>query len=256
MATQNDSAVADKGKRANTARMRQGRMRPEKAKKATAVPSPRRPGGGGARRASRLPPLAECVPTLLGRDIAYGTAVIVALADRHDEEVRLNHVIMEEVVQRPGAAPKRPILDRADSADLARLLGGLSHPDRIRIAKLILGGASSHRQLSAAAKLRTGPLYHHLRGLEHAGILAKASRNLYTITQKGRVVLFVAAALAGFGSGRRSPWCCSRIICGRSPSRRRTSRPRKRPRPARPSVPGRSRNRRAGGQTRAGRLAG
>jgi DNA-binding HxlR family transcriptional regulator len=179
--------------------------------------------------------LAEYIPALLGPNKAFGAAVVVAVADRVGEQAKISHATIEEVFQRPGMRPKGRLLDRADPEDLARLLGGLAHPDRVRLAKAILAGAGSHRELDKEMEMRTGPLYHHLRELERAGILVKASRNLYTVTERGRLVLFVATVLAGFGSGARSGWRCAEIKCGRALRRRagQSAKPNSRPKPRR-----------------------
>lgn len=180
----------------------------------------RRPGGG---RAATLPATSwfDRMPRLLAPGRAFGVAILVGVAERAGEQATVQHALVEEVFARPGMRPKARILDRVQPEALAQLSSGLAHADRIRIAKAILAGAGSHRELSKAVALQTGPLYHHLRELERAGIVGKASRNLYVLTDTGRLVLFVTTMLAQHGADSRRSWQSTEVACQPRGQRRR-----------------------------------
>jgi len=80
----------------------------------------------------------------------------------------------------------------------AALLGyALSSPQKVGLLRALLGHASeSAAALGAAAQLSTGSLYHHLRDLMHAGLIAQEGRNRYQITLRGQRVLLLLLALA------------------------------------------------------------
>ena len=80
----------------------------------------------------------------------------------------------------------------------AALLGyALSSPQKVGLLRALLGHPSeSAAALGAAAQLSTGSLYHHLRDLMHAGLIAQEGRNRYGITPRGQRVLLVLLALA------------------------------------------------------------
>jgi len=82
--------------------------------------------------------------------------------------------------------------------EAAALLGyALSSPQKVGLLRALLGHPSeSAADLGAAAHLSTGSLYHHLRDLMHAGLIAQESRNRYQITPRGQRVLLLLLALA------------------------------------------------------------
>jgi hypothetical protein len=81
--------------------------------------------------------------------------------------------------------------------EAAALLGyALSSPQKVGLLRALLGHASeSAAALGAAAQLSTGSLYHHLRDLMHAGLIAQEGRNRYQITPRGQRVLLLLLAL-------------------------------------------------------------
>ena len=84
--------------------------------------------------------------------------------------------------------------------EAAALLGyALSSPQKVGLLRALLGHPSeSAAALGAAAQLSTGSLYHHLRDLMHAGLIAQEGRNRYAITPRGqRVLLLLLALVAG-----------------------------------------------------------
>ncbi len=82
--------------------------------------------------------------------------------------------------------------------EAAALLGyALSSPQKVGLLRALLGHPSeSAAALGAAAQLSTGSLYHHLRDLMHAGLIAQEGRNRYAITPRGQRVLLLLLALA------------------------------------------------------------
>ncbi len=82
--------------------------------------------------------------------------------------------------------------------EAAALLGyALSSPQKVGLLRALLGQpAESAAALGAAASLSTGSLYHHLRDLMHAGLIAQEGRNRYRITPRGQRVLLLLLALA------------------------------------------------------------
>jgi hypothetical protein len=71
----------------------------------------------------------------------------------------------------------------------------------------------THHLLCKAVGLKTGPLYHHLRALERAGVLTMATRNAYELTGKGRISLLVTNTLGAVFSGNRMNWSTQRLKC-------------------------------------------
>jgi len=85
--------------------------------------------------------------------------------------------------------------------EAAALLGyALSSPQKVSLLRALLDlDSESAAALGAATGLSTGSLYHHLRDLMHAGLIAQAARNQYQITPRGQRVLLLLLALASEG---------------------------------------------------------
>ncbi len=85
--------------------------------------------------------------------------------------------------------------------EAAALLGyALSSPQKVSLLRALLGReAESAAALGETTNLSTGSLYHHLRDLMHAGLIAQSSRNQYGITPRGQRVLLLLLALAAEG---------------------------------------------------------
>ena len=92
--------------------------------------------------------------------------------------------------------PAAQLVKATDEA--AALLGyALSSPQKVGLLRALLGHPSeSAAALGTAAQLSTGSLYHHLRDLMHAGLIAQEGRNRYQITPRGQRVLLMLLALA------------------------------------------------------------
>ena len=90
-----------------------------------------------------------------------------------------------------------PHLQKATDEAAALLGYALSSPQKVGLLRALLGHPSeSAAALGASAHLSTGSLYHHLRDLMHAGLIAQEGRNRYQITPRGQCVLLLLLALA------------------------------------------------------------
>ena len=88
-------------------------------------------------------------------------------------------------------------LQEATNEAVALLGYALSSPQKVGLLRALLGHPSeSAAALGASAQLSTGSLYHHLRDLMHAGLIAQEGRNRYQITPRGQRVLLLLLALA------------------------------------------------------------
>ena len=136
----------------------------------------------------------------------YGIGACVAVGERQGDQGLLTLAHLAEFRSLPAEQPKTAFLAKAEPLRLARIFSGLAHPDRVRLAKEILAGARTHRDLSLATGLKTGPLYHHVRELERAGLLDSSIRNVHDLTDLGRIVLLVAVVLGTWESENGSAW--------------------------------------------------
>lgn len=143
-------------------------------------------GSGGSAKASTL------FPRLGEHGARFGVGVLVAVAEVAGRKPEVRQSRREAFESAPGRRPRERLLRTVDVAELARALGGLAHAQRVRIACAILSGANTHHGLEKATGLRPGPLYHHLRALERAGLLTCVDRNRYDLSGRGRDLLLVA----------------------------------------------------------------
>jgi len=170
-------------------------------------PKRRRAKGGSARPTSRSNARATgkhqrkhvtgttCFPKLTEGGAIYGIGVLLAVASASGKAAAIATCRAEAWRSRPGEAPRQALLKPANDTATANLLNGLAHRARFNLAKAIFLGSHTHRLLSQASGLKTGPLYHHLRGLQQAGIIESKDRNSYGLTEIGTRLLLVAAAL-------------------------------------------------------------
>ena len=88
-------------------------------------------------------------------------------------------------------------ISAADDAAIARLGYAFSSAPKVALVRLLMtGGEQSSAQLGEQAGLTTGSLYHHLRELIHAGVLAQEIRNRYRLTERGRKTVLALLNLA------------------------------------------------------------
>lgn len=203
---------------------------------------PRRGGRGGARPKARgradprrrIRPKADvfdcCFPRLTEGGATYGVGVLLAVAIATGEAASVATCRGEAWRPKPGESPRRALLQGADAEATSRLLNGLAHRARLSLATAIFLGSHTHRLLAQASGLKTGPLYHHLRELQRAGIIESTDRNSYGLTEAGARLLLVAVA---FGSGsngsRQASWRTHGIaLCRRLPRKPRRAKARSR----------------------------
>lgn len=180
----------------------------------------RRKSGRAARHARPNPNKANhasfagaLFPESTRTDSRFGIGVLLAVLERQGGEAELGFARVGRFHRTAGQRPRQAVLGTAEAADVARILSGLAHPDRIRILRAILQGAATHHALRKAVTLKTGPLYHHLRALERAGILTMSTRNVYELTERGRIALWVTNTLGAVFTGKRMIWNRRRWTC-------------------------------------------
>jgi len=79
----------------------------------------------------------------------------------------------------------------------AKIAYALSSGPKVALARLLLvNGSQSAAQLGIGAGLTTGSLYHHLREMTHADVVAPAGRSRYDLTPLGRLATLLMLALA------------------------------------------------------------
>ncbi|NLX13442.1 MAG: winged helix-turn-helix transcriptional regulator [Phycisphaerales bacterium] len=123
--------------------------------------------------------------------------------------------LAQRLSRSPGCPPKQfpRIQDREklsrrffqglDPDSTSRLLAAVSHPRRIHILKVLLGGPACYRAMAKATGLKAGPLYHHLSELRSAGLIGPKTRDAYVITRKGQRIAFLILAMQKMSSCRR-----------------------------------------------------
>ncbi len=170
--------------------------------------------GGGQARKNGSAAVGGLFPRLDKPNGRFGVGVLLAIGEGQGDRSEVRYCRLERFAARPGRRPRAGVLDSAEPACVARLLTGLAHADRIRIARAVLTGADTHAALSESVGLKAGPLYHHLRELERAGILTRLPRNGYALTDIGRDLLLISSGLgtlsAAAPGASRPQWRTSR----------------------------------------------
>jgi hypothetical protein len=91
-------------------------------------------------------------------------------------------------------------LPSVEDSQVAKLGYALSSAPKVALLRLLFtGGEQSAAQLGEKAGLTTGSLYHHLRELIYADVIAQESRNRYRLTTLGRRATRLLSALAATG---------------------------------------------------------
>lgn len=79
-----------------------------------------------------------------------------------------------------------------DHDRMATVLAALGHPARLAIVAMLLGGGATSAALQdGLGEGSSGQLYHHLRSLTSAGVIAKSGRNDYRVLASAVVPLLV-----------------------------------------------------------------
>jgi len=187
--------AADRPASGPAARRKQGAKTPKRA----AAP----------RASAKRLPLVHWLPKLLGRSTTDGTGVVLAVLQKDRGKLQQHLVALD----RPTAASERIRLKEGttllkEPAAAARLLHGAAHPERLRLMAELLPSPRTHHDLKTATGLKPGPLYHHIRELERAGLVVSPARNRYELTEVGRLTFLLTAGLTMMSSkGRRAaPW--------------------------------------------------
>lgn len=136
----------------------------------------------------------------------YGLGAAILLSERQGTDQRLELASMAQFRVMPGEKPKTQFLSLAEPSEVARLANGLAHADRIRILVAVHTGAITHQQLSEKLGLKTGPLYHHIRALERAGVMKFTERNRLALTENGRRSLLVLSLLSVASRESQQGW--------------------------------------------------
>jgi DNA-binding transcriptional ArsR family regulator len=81
---------------------------------------------------------------------------------------------------------------------LARSLELLANAERLRLLSALVSGAFGSAEAMNRSGLSQGQFYHHLRALEAAGMVRKATRDQYEPTVHGTSALFTLLAAADY----------------------------------------------------------
>jgi len=126
----------------------------------------------------------------------YGVASVLALVEAEGKTRRIRVGGVRELHRRPAQRPKHKLIEHMSDAEMAKLLSAFGHPQRVAIAKAIYAGAHRYADLRERVNLKAGPMYHHLRELRLAGVLADGPRDVYELTERGRDAVIVLCSLA------------------------------------------------------------
>lgn len=144
-------------------------------------------------------------PKLAAAPKEGGQGAYLTFATREKNRLQLQYARFE-TINPPGKNKQTPTA--REPAKLARLLHGLAHADRLRMMEALYQGARTHQDLKEIVGLQAGPLYHHMRELERAGLAESVNRNDYQITETGRIAMLLASGLEMLAAdtGRKTPW--------------------------------------------------
>lgn len=133
----------------------------------------------------------------------YGIGALIAIAEAGGGKPVVQVIRRGSFSAAPAGRHRQRLLEAVADGELARVIGGLGQRQRIRIGRAILAGANTHHTLARASGLAPGPLYHHLRSLERAGLLRFVERNRYDLTRLGRDLFLIVSVVCGKGQRRR-----------------------------------------------------
>jgi DNA-binding HxlR family transcriptional regulator len=102
---------------------------------------------------------------------------------------------LKRLYRRPAQRPRHKFVEAVSDEATAKLLSAFGHPQRVAIMKAIFSGAGTYADLREKVPLKAGPMYHHLRELRLAGVLADGARDVYRLTPRGRDALILACTL-------------------------------------------------------------
>jgi len=151
----------------------------------------RRAAGRPARRRQGVS-VAMLFPGLRRRKRPFGAGVLIAFAECRGGRPSLRLVRRESFSNHAGEGLRTPLLGMVAEEELARVLAGFAQRSRVGVLRAILSGANTHAALKHRTGLAAGPLYHHLRSLERAGLVVFVERNRYDVSQLGRDLIMLA----------------------------------------------------------------
>lgn len=109
---------------------------------------------------------------------------IIAEHAADEAEQRIQDSAVQETIENLPA----PTAQEFDNA--ARLLAAVGHPQRLRIAYMLLAGPVSVTQIMETLELSTtGGAYHHLNVLVGNGLAVQEQRGTYQLVDAGRAAL-------------------------------------------------------------------
>ncbi|MBN1344789.1 MAG: winged helix-turn-helix transcriptional regulator [Phycisphaerae bacterium] len=126
----------------------------------------------------------------------YGVATMVAIVETQGRERQVRVGGLKRLYRRPAQRPRHKLVEETPDEALAKLLCAFAHPQRVAIIKAIFTGAGTYADLRERVGLKAGPMYHHLRELKLAGVLADGPRDVYRLTRQGKDALILACSLA------------------------------------------------------------
>lgn len=96
-------------------------------------------------------------------------------------------------------APRPPGPRMIERSEL--LHTALANRHRVRLLARLVAAPATYAALKSSSKLQPGPLYHHLRQLERAGMIRIRQRNQYEITRGGRSAYVLSGAMLKLCTG-------------------------------------------------------
>lgn len=154
-----------------------------------------------ARAAKRPLPRTKANPALtwfpeLGRaSVCFGVGVAIAIAEAAGDRPRVRIHRRSSFSGKAGDRHRQRLFETVQDSDLSKFLAAFGQRRRLQISRAILSGANTHHELARVSGLAPGPLYHHIKTLERAGMLVMVERNRYDLTAFGRDLLLVATIL-------------------------------------------------------------
>ncbi len=120
---------------------------------------------------------------------------MLALVEAQGRDRRIRVGGVKRLYRRPAQRPRHKLVEEVTDEAIAKLLSAFAHPQRVAIIKAIFAGAGRYAELREKVGLKAGPMYHHLRELRLAGVLADGPRDVYRLTAAGSDALLVACSL-------------------------------------------------------------
>jgi len=145
------------------------------------------------RRSGRAGRIESLFPKFAKPGPWYGLASLCAVAEAYGQRPRLRVARLEQVFHKPRARPRHDLGHTMKHQRLARLFNALANPHRIAILGAMLAGAGTYAALTEQLGLKAGPLYHHVRELRLAGLIAVGQRDAYRLTDRGKNAVMLAS---------------------------------------------------------------